>query len=75
MMRGIFRLVFKNGNTKPIQLGRWEHRMTEDKKEIKSILSNIDNCGDQICGKPTLLRKALEQQTILKKALEQKNTK
>ena len=35
MMRGIFRLVFRNGNTKPIQLGRWEHRMTEDKKEIK----------------------------------------
>ena len=63
MIKGILRLVFRNGNTKPIQLGRWEHRMPEDKKEIKSILSNIDNCGDQICGKPTLLKKALEQKT------------
>ena len=44
MIKGILRLVFRNGNTKPIQLGRWEHRMPEDKKEIKSILSNIDNC-------------------------------
>ena len=61
MIKGILRLVFRNGNTKPIQLGRWEHRIAEDKKEIKSILSNIDNCGDKICGKPTLLKKVLEQ--------------
>ena len=61
MMNGIFRLVFKNGTKKPVHLGRWEHRMPEDKKEIKSILSNIDNCGDKICGKPNLLKKILEQ--------------
>ena len=61
MIREILKLVFKNVNKKPVPLGRWEHRIPENEKEIKSILSNIDNCGDQICGKPILLKDILEQ--------------
>lgn len=60
-MQTFIKLLFKKGVKKPVPLGRWEHRIPESKIEIKSILSNIDNCGDHICGKPTLLKQVLEQ--------------
>lgn len=63
-MRYIFNIIFKK-RIKPNPLGRWEHRITEEKKEIKSILSNLDNCGDKICGNP-LLYKSLKYKKIIK---------
>jgi len=35
-------------------LGRWDHRISEDKKFIRATYANIDNCGDKICGQPEL---------------------
>ena len=39
-----------------LNLGRWEHREDERKKEIKSIWANSDHCGDHICGQPEVIR-------------------
>ena len=35
-----------------IKLGRWDYRISKRQEEIKSILNNIDHCGDHICGNP-----------------------
>ena len=54
---------FKNINlfsSEITKLGRWEHRICEKDKEIKSILSNIDNCGDKICGNPNILKNIIK---------------
>lgn len=39
-----------------LNLGRWEHREDERKKEIKSIWANSDHCGDHICGQPEVIK-------------------
>lgn len=31
-------------------LGRWEHRLPEEQKNIKFLYNNLDHCGDKICG-------------------------
>lgn len=41
---------------KPTPLGRWEHRISDKKKEIKSLQSNMDHCGDKICGQPHMFK-------------------
>tara|TARA_B100000927_G_C16150333_1_gene343070 strand:- start:89 stop:325 length:237 start_codon:yes stop_codon:yes gene_type:complete len=33
-------------------LGRWNNNITSKQKEINFMLSNLDHCGDSICGKP-----------------------
>lgn len=38
---------------KNIMLGRWGYK----NKEIKSHYSNLDHCGDYICGNPNLYKK------------------
>jgi hypothetical protein len=43
-----------------VRLGRWEHRENERQKEIKSIWANSDNCGDRICGTPSLIHNIVE---------------
>ena len=45
---------------KIVVLGRWEHRENERQKEIKSIWANSDNCGDHICGTPSLIHNIVE---------------
>ena len=39
--------------TQPAPLGRWEHRLSENTKLLKSELANKDNCGDRLCQTPT----------------------
>lgn len=34
------------------QLGRWEHRVGEEKKYLRATRSNMDHCGDVSCGFP-----------------------
>ena len=43
-------------------MGRWK---TNDNRELKAILSNMDYCGDALCGKPENYSKMID--TILKK--------
>ena len=57
----MFKNFFNRTKKLPTPLGRWEHRITDKKKEIKAILTNIDHCGDKICGQPLLLKKILEE--------------
>tara|TARA_B100000989_G_C19278964_1_gene359423 strand:+ start:318 stop:506 length:189 start_codon:yes stop_codon:yes gene_type:complete len=51
--------LFKN--TKNIKLGRWEHRISDKKKKIKSIWSNSDHCGDYVCGNPEIVKHLIEK--------------
>tara|TARA_Y100001980_G_C14555990_1_gene345962 strand:+ start:3879 stop:4079 length:201 start_codon:yes stop_codon:yes gene_type:complete len=43
-----------------VLLGRWEHRMSNKQKEIKVILTNLDHCGDYICGKPSTIQSIID---------------
>jgi hypothetical protein len=45
---------------KMVLLGRWEHRENERQRNIKSIWANSDNCGDRICGTPSLIHNIIE---------------
>jgi len=53
----------KMGYNEKLNLGRWEHRHDERKKEIKSIWANYDHCGDHICGE----HKVIKEFTNMKK--------
>ena len=46
--------------TNKTQLGRWSISENERQKEIKSIWANSDNCGDQICGQPKIIKEITE---------------
>lgn len=52
-------LNFFNSNT--IKLGRWEHRNNAHINDLKVILANKDNCGDNICGTPKPINDILEE--------------
>ena len=56
----IIKNIFKFKPQNVVHLGRWKHRICEKDKEIKSILSNIDNCGDKICGNPNILKNIIK---------------
>lgn len=49
-----------------VLLGRWEHRMSEKQKEIKFILTNLDHCGDMLCGKPSSVQKIIDNTQLQK---------
>lgn len=55
-------LNFFNSNT--IKLGRWEHRNNAHINDLKVILANKDNCGDNICGIPKPINDILEETKI-----------
>ena len=57
----MIRFLFNRTKKLPTPLGRWEHRITDKEKEIKAILTNIDHCGDKICGQPSLLKKIINK--------------
>ena len=46
------------------KLGRWEHRNNKRTNDIKFILANKDNCGDNICGNPEPINKILKETNI-----------
>lgn len=49
-----------------VQLGRWEHRLNEEQKEVKSVWNNSDHCGDIICGNPKMVKQILEDENSTK---------
>ena len=51
---------------KTLLLGRWEHRITDKQKEIKFVLTNLDHCGDSICGKPKPINNIIKDTDICK---------
>lgn len=65
----MYRLIVKNKKIinllKPktlVRLGRWEHRQNDKQKELKSIWAKSDNCGDKICGTPSLIHNIIENE-------------
>ena len=58
-----------------ILLGRWEHRMSDKQKEIKFILTNLDHCGDSICGKPSTVQSIIDNTQLNKLKNKLENTK
>lgn len=51
---------------KTLLLGRWEHRISDKQKEIKFVLTNLDHCGDSICGKPKPINNIIKDTGICK---------
>ena len=43
-----------------ISFGRFDAHTSERHNMIKAILANSDNCGDQICGDPKLVKNIIE---------------
>ena len=58
----MFKRIFTS-NTKTL-LGRWDPRLSKEKKEINFVLTNLDHCGDSICGKPKPIRNLLESSKL-----------
>ena len=52
----LHRLLFSSQKTN--QLGRWNL----EKSNIKSLLANIDSCGDTMCGDPTVYRQEMDKE-------------
>jgi len=50
MFKNIIKKIFPKN--KPIILGRWGNNLSDRQKEINSIWTNSDHCGDIICGEP-----------------------
>ena len=51
--------------------------MSDKQKEIKFILTNLDHCGDSICGKPSTVQSIIDNTQLnkLKNKLENTKTK
>ena len=50
------RLFFKKEQVN--QLGRWNY----EKSNIKSLLANIDSCGDTMCGDPLAYKQEMDKE-------------
>lgn len=62
MLRRTIHNFFNSGNH--TKLGRWEHRNNNHINDLKVILANKDNCGDNICGIPKPINDILEETKI-----------
>lgn len=51
--------IFGSKNPKTT-LGRWEHRISDNHRDLKIIWANADHCGDVICGKPKDIAKNID---------------
>ena len=60
MLKRIF-----TSNTKTL-LGRRDTRLSTEEKEINFVLTNLDHCGDSICGQPKPIKNLLESSTLNK---------
>ena len=59
MIRQLRSLITKTYDRKPTLLGRWGTLDPENVKNRKSVLANIDSCGDELCSNPLKLREEL----------------
>lgn len=50
------RIFFKKEQVK--QLGRWNY----ERSNIKSLLANIDSCGDTMCGNPLAYKQEMDKE-------------
>ena len=65
----MLRNLFKNSN-KMVSLGRWQ--TADQRADIRAVLANYDSCGDNLCGNPSLLKKAVDEIEIKIKEEEEK---
>ena len=54
-----------------VSLGRWEHRICDNQRNIKITWANSDNCGDTICGNPKDIKYIVDS---IKKDIDADNT-
>ena len=59
MIRQLRNLINKTYDNNPVLLGRWSTSDTEKFKSRRSVLANIDSCGDELCSNPAKLREKL----------------
>ena len=46
------------------KMGRWEHRMPDNQKDLKAIWASADHCGETICKDPLLVKDVIKQQQL-----------
>ena len=59
MLRHLRNLITKPYDNNPVLLGRWSTLDAENVKSRRSILANIDSCGDELCSNPIKLKEKL----------------
>ena len=60
-------------STKKIHFGRFDINTTEKQKISKMILANSDNCGDLICGKPSIVKNIIRNDDNIKFPIKKEN--
>ena len=48
-----------------VHLGRWEHRLSESKKDLKAVYANSDHCGAPPCKDPLVTRRVIEDEKLV----------
>ena len=48
-----------------VHLGRWEHRLSESKKDLKAVYANSDHCGAPPCKDPLVTKRAIEDEKLV----------
>jgi len=48
--------------TNDVKLGRWEHRLNNNQKDLKAIWANSDHCGDVLCKDPKVVKNLIDSQ-------------
>lgn len=48
-----------------VHLGRWEHRLSESKKDLKAVYANADHCGTPSCKDPLVTRRMIEDEKLV----------
>ena len=56
----VFKNLFKK--QKPLKLGRWNVKNSNDESLVKVIYTNADHCGDLICGNPYKVAEIIEHE-------------
>ena len=50
------------GNSNNVKLGRREHRLNNEQKDLKAIWANSDHCGDVLCKDPKVVKGLIDSQ-------------
>ena len=66
----MLRNLFKKSN-KMVNLGRWQ--TADQGADIRAVLANYDSCGDNLCGNPSILKKAVDEIEVQIKNEEKKD--
>ena len=57
----IFRNITQFFKQDSVILGRWNHKVEDNKKEERAIRASSDHCGDYICGNPNKIKEIIKK--------------